>query len=77
MRQSWKRCDTLDINMTTLEEIFQAWQNNLDFREEFKKNPEQALKKAGFEVNADDLIKIKAMLKLKSKNEKLDDRINK
>lgn len=62
--------------MTTLEEIYQEWQNNLKFREEFKKNPEQALKNAGFEVTAEDLAKIKAMFNLKSKNEKLDDRIN-
>ncbi|OGT43914.1 MAG: hypothetical protein A3F42_00615 [Gammaproteobacteria bacterium RIFCSPHIGHO2_12_FULL_37_34] len=63
--------------MTTLQEIYQAWQNNLIFREEFKKNPEQALKNAGFNVSSEDLTKIKAMFKLKSKNEKLDDRINK
>ncbi len=62
--------------MNTLQEVYQEWQNNLSFREDFKKDPEQALKKAGFEVTADDLNKIKAMLNLKSKNEKLDDRIN-
>lgn len=61
-----------------LREIYNEWQNNLAFREEFKKNPLEALKKAGFEVSPEDLNKIEAMLKLdKSKNEKLDDRINK
>lgn len=64
--------------MTNLIEIFSEWQSNLTFREEFKKNPEQALKNAGFEVNASDLVKIQAILKLDtSKNEKLDDRISK
>ncbi len=63
--------------MASLQEIYQEWQNNIQFREDFKKNPEQALKNAGFEVSIEDLIKIKAMLNLKSKNEKLDDRINK
>jgi hypothetical protein len=64
--------------MTNLIEIFSEWQSNLKFREDFKKNPEQALKDAGFEVTPDDLAKIQAMLKLdKSKNEKGDDRISK
>lgn len=64
--------------MTNLLEIFSEWQNNLEFREELKANPEQALKKAGFEVSSDDLLKIQAMLGFdKSKNEKLDERISK
>ena len=63
---------------TNLQQILSEWQSNLQFRENFKKNPEQALKDAGFDVTADDLAKIQAMLKLdKSKNEKLDDRISK
>lgn len=62
----------------TLQEVVYEWQNNLKFREEFKKNPEMALKNAGFEVSKEDLEKILATLKFdKSKNEKLDDRINK
>lgn len=64
--------------MTDLQDIIYEWQNNLTFREEFKKNPEQAIKNAGFEVSKEDLDKILAMLKIdKSNNEKLDDRINK
>lgn len=64
--------------MTNLESIFKEWQNNLQFREEFKKDPELALKNAGFEVSSEDLAKIKAMLTWdKSKDEKLDDRISK
>lgn len=63
---------------TNLQDIFSEWQNNLAFREEFKKNPLEALKKAGFEVSPADLEKIQAMLKHdKSEDEKLDDRINK
>lgn len=61
-----------------LQEVLNEWQTNLAFREAFKKNPELALKEAGFEVSPADLEKIHALLKLdKSKNEKLDDRISK
>lgn len=64
--------------MSNLQEILSEWQSNLEFREKFKKNPEQALKDAGFVVSQEDLAKIKAMLALdKSKNTKLDDRISK
>ena len=64
--------------MTNLQQIFNEWQNNNEFREKFKQNPEQALKDAGFEVSPTDLDKIRAMLTLdKSKNDKLDDRISK
>ena len=64
--------------MTDLKEILNAWQSNLTFRENFKKDPEQALKVAGFVVNHEDLAKIKAMLKMdNSGDEKLDDRISK
>lgn len=67
-----------DHATTTLQEILNEWQNSLKFREEFKQNPEQALKNAGFEVSPADLAKILAMLKLdKTKNEPLDGRINK
>lgn len=64
--------------MTNLQEIYDEWQNNLKFRDTFKKNPEQALKDAGFEVSEEDLKKIKALLHWdKTKDEKLDDRISK
>lgn len=64
--------------MTKLQEVLYEWQNNLKFREEFKKNPELALKNAGFKVSKEDLKKILAALKIdKSKDEELDDRINK
>lgn len=61
--------------MTDLREIYNEWQNNLAFRNAFKKNPEEALKAAGFEVSAEDLVKIKALIKTIS--EALDGRINK
>lgn len=61
--------------MADLKEIYNEWQNNLAFREAFKKNPEQALKDAGFEVSDADLVKIKALIKTIS--EELDGRINK
>lgn len=66
--------------MTDLQEIFNEWQNNLQFREEFKKNPIQACKNAGFEISNADLDKINSILKLKddkNKDEELDKRINK
>ena len=59
-----------------LQHILTEWQSNLEFREKFKKNPEQALKDAGFDLSPEDLTKIKTLLD-KSKNEKLDDRISK
>lgn len=66
--------------MTNLQEVLSEWQSNVKFREEFKKNPVQALKNAGFEVSPEDLAKIESMLKLKQskgKNEELDKRESK
>lgn len=57
-----------------LMEILYEWQNNLTFREDFKKNPEIALRTAGFEVSSEDLAKIKSTIE---KSEELDKRINK
>jgi hypothetical protein len=59
---------------TNLKEILIEWQSNLKFREAFKKNPIAALRQAGFEVNDEDLAKIKSQIK---KSEELDKRINK
>ena len=67
-----------ELPVSTLQDIYTEWQNNLAFRERFKKNPEQALKEAGFELAPEDIEKIKALLKLdKTGNDKLDDRISK
>ena len=59
---------------TSLEVILMEWNNNLQFREKFKKDPIQALKDANFEVSDEILAKIKAIVR---KSEELDKRINK
>lgn len=62
-----------------LKEVFEKWSNDFEFREQFKKNPQQALTTAGFKLNEETLQKIQAMLKLqkgKEGNEALDKRIN-
>ena len=59
--------------MTNLLEVYNKWQSSLQFREAFKKNPEQALKEAGFKLSPEDLSKIKTL----NFGEKLDDRISK
>lgn len=51
--------------MTTLHDVLTEWQNNLEFREQFKKNPIAALKTAGFTLQPDDLAKVQSLLKLK------------
>lgn len=67
--------------MSTLEDVLNEWQNNLHFKEEFKKNPEKALMTAGLTLNASDLQQIKSMLKIKDDggngDGELDKRINK
>lgn len=60
--------------MNTLEEIINKWQNDPQFKENFNKNPEEAIKLAGLELSPEDM---KKMLKLQSKNEELEKRINK
>jgi hypothetical protein len=61
--------------MSTLEDVIMEWQSNLQFKENFKKNPQQALADAGLTLNEEDLKKIKTMLKIDDGT--LDDRINK
>jgi hypothetical protein len=60
--------------MTNLEEVYNEWQNNPTFRENFKKDPLLALKEAGFELSPNDLVKIKSMVNL-AENEELSKRI--
>ena len=50
--------------MTSLIDILNEWQTNLKFREEFKKDPENALNEAGFTLSPKDLKKIKSVRKL-------------
>jgi hypothetical protein len=61
--------------MSTLEDVLSEWQNNFQFRENFKKNPQKALVDAKLALNDADLQKVKIMLKLD--DGKLDERINK
>lgn len=64
--------------MNNLGEIMTEWQNNLQFREAFKKNPELAIREAGFNLAPEDMEKIKALLNYdKTQNEELDNRENK
>ena len=63
--------------MNKLEDVYNAWQNNPQFRNEFKKNPEKALESAGLHLLPQDLEKIKTLLKEPIINEKLDKRISK
>lgn len=66
--------------MARLIDILNEWQNNLEFRERYKIDPEKALQDAGFTLDNHDLEKIKSVLKLKQQfdqSEELDKRINK
>ena len=51
--------------MSRLIDVLNEWQNNLQFREQYKINPDQALHDAGFTLDSSDLKKIKSVLKLK------------
>lgn len=69
-----------NVIMSSLQDVLQLWQNDLNFRLEFKKNPEEALKKAQVELSHADLDKVKKMIKhadSDSGNEDLDERISK
>ncbi len=66
--------------MSSLEDVYEQWQNNAEFRAQFKINPEEALKKANLELNADDFSKINVLINRKnqdSENDELDGRISK
>lgn len=65
--------------MSNLEEVFSEWQNNFEFKQQFKKNPEKALADAGLSLSPADLEKAKAFLKEKGGDSdgELDKRINK
>jgi hypothetical protein len=66
--------------MSSLQDVYDRWQNNAEFRNEFKNNPETALRNAGLELSATDLSKIKSLLDRKEnslENDELDGRISK
>lgn len=76
--------DTRTIVMSSLEDVLTEWHDNHAFRQEFKKNPEQALANAGLTLSPSDLLKIQGMLKNKDddtstggSSDELDKRINK
>ena len=61
--------------MSNLEDVLTEWQNNFEFKQQFKTNPEKALADAGLTLNDADLKKVKTLLKIT--DEELDKRINK
>ncbi len=66
--------------MSSLQDVYDQWQNNADFRAQFKKNPEEALKKAKLELSAADFSKIHALVNPKNQDlesDELDGRISK
>jgi len=60
--------------MNPLQEIMLLWQNDAQFRAEFKKNPENALKNAQIDLQEIDLNRVKQMF---DDSDHLDDRISK
>lgn len=58
----------------SLEDVLYDYQNNPEFREAFKKDPKEALKKWGYTLDKEAMEKL---LKFKQDNEKLDERISK
>lgn len=66
--------------MSSLQDVYDQWQNNAEFRIQFKKNPQEALKNAGLELSPADFVKIKALVdhkNLGSESDELDGRISK
>jgi len=66
--------------MSSLQDIYDQWQNNAEFRLQFKKNPQEALRNAKLELSPADFVKIKALVDHKdpgSESGELDGRISK
>jgi hypothetical protein len=63
-----------DIRMSNLKDVFERWSTDHEFKKNFRKNPQQALKQAGLELNAADLQKVLATI---AKQEELEKKINK
>lgn len=51
--------------MARLIDVLNEWENNQEFREQYKKDPDKALQDAGFTLNGHELEKIKSVLKFK------------
>lgn len=62
--------------MASLEEVYAEWQNNLEFRKEFKKNPQKALEMVGLTLSETDLKKIVHDFNI-DRDDLLDERISK
>ena len=63
----------MENKMDTLQDVFDKWAADLNFKKKFKENPQQALKMAGIKLSDDDLQKILATI---SKQEELEKKIN-
>ncbi len=60
--------------MSTLNDVFEKWASDPDFKRDFKKNPIQTLKNRGIELSDEDLKKVLASI---SQQEELEKKINK
>lgn len=66
--------------MLDLTKIFDVWESNPQFREEFKNNRIEALKHFGFELNEEEVDQVTALFRSQSPHdidEPLDPRISK
>lgn len=66
--------------MSSLQDVYDQWQNNTEFRLQFKKDPQEALRKAGLELSPADFVKIKTLVDHKNQgpeSDELDGRISK
>ncbi len=59
--------------MSSLQDVYDQWQNNAEFRAQFKKNPEEALKNANLKLNPEDFSKIHGLLNQKNQDIESDD----
>lgn len=60
--------------MNDLQEVFDRWTTDPEFKKNFKVNPQKALETAGIELDENDLKKVLATI---SKQEELEKKINK
>jgi len=60
--------------MSDLKEVFELWTTDSNFKQNFKKNPKQALEEAGIQLDENDLKKVLTSIQ---KQEELEKKINK
>ena len=63
-----------EFSLEDMKMILDQWNNNMDFRREYMKNPGEALKKLGIHVSPETL---KELETLKMSDEEIEKRINK